>query len=200
MFLSAPRPQQAHLPHIVRIKSGQTLNARLAGDPLRVLTHYHDGRTYPCLKAANGECPLCDAIANPRYYAYWPISGSTGNQAAVELTELAELQLLAILPPDRAHFGQLVTFHRPSGRRNNPVQISLPLVIPNDEEARQKKLVPVETHRVQLTLFRLWCCPPRDPCESIDDYLERIASVLHCRYLNLVGPRRVEGEQRDQYQ
>lgn len=193
MFLDRKPDTHEHLPHIVRIKSGQTLNARLAGNPLRVFTHFLDGRTYPCIRSAVPDCPLCEHVANPRYYAYWPISGSTGIQAAVELTELAELQLLEILPAHGQTFGQLLTFHRPPGRRNNPVQVSLPMALPSDEENRKKALRPVPAEKVQRTLFRLWSLPPQKDLESIDQYLQRMYGILACRYLSLATPRHATG-------
>jgi len=187
MFTNQPPKAKEYLPHIVRIKSGQTLNARIAGDPLRISTHYTGGRTHPCLEATGLECPLCLHIGNPRYYAYWPISGSTGLQAAVELTELAELQLLQVLPENVSAVGSLVTFHRPNGRRNNPVQVSLPAVLPSDEKDRQKKIVPIPQTQVAKSLFRIWDCPPSLDRESFADYTQRLGRILLARYASLVA-------------
>lgn len=197
MFLNRPPEKKKHLPHIVRIKSGQTLNARLAGDPLRCFTHYADRRTYPCVRNHPDGCPLCAFVGNPRYYAYWPISGSTGLQAAVELTELAEWQLLQILERSANHFGHLVTFHRPSGRRNNPVQISTPAVLPKDDHARRQKIKPLEISAIQETLFRLWDCPERHPLEPMDRYLDRVEQTLHARYSHRHSDERCSSYQRD---
>lgn len=182
MFLDRPPQKQTHLPHIVRVKTGQTINARLAGDPIRCFTHYADSRTCPCLRAHPEGCPLCRTVGNPRYYAYWPISGSTGLQAAIELTELAELQLMQLLPSDVHHFGLLLTFHRPSGRRNNPVQVSLPSALPKDNHDRAKNIKPVPFEAIQETLFRLWDCPSRLPREPFDAYLARVQATMYSRY------------------
>lgn len=184
MFLSQPPQKNTYLPHIVRVKSGQTVKARLAGPPLRCLTHYVSRRTQPCIKNHPQGCPLCQHVANPRYYAYWPIAGSSGLQAAVELTELAELQLLQIIGSNTPALGTAVTFHRPSGRRNNPVEVSLPACLPKDDHARQKKVLEIPNHAIQETLFRLWECPDRYDHEPHRVYFDRVQDVLFSRYTN----------------
>lgn len=188
MFLDhapSPRPQ---LPHILRVKSGQTLKGRIAGIPVRVETHYVKQRTLPCIKASAPDCPLCESVGNPRYYSYWPLAGKNGLPAVVELTELAELQLLEVLPKDRPSFGTLVQFHRPAGRRNNPVQVDIPFNLSAHEEDIQKGVVTLSPERIHQTLFRLWECPERLPGEALDLFLTRCVNVLLSRYLHIVNP------------
>jgi len=187
MFRTNPPKPKKHLPHILRIKSGQTLTSRLAGNPVRTETHFFKTRTLPCIRETHGSCPLCQSVGNPRYYAYWPVRGKTAAAAAVELTELAELELMHTLGNDQCGYGRLITFHRPAGRRNNPIQISLPMHVPKDEESRQKKVQPVATQDVQATLFRLWECPETLVGESWAAYLERLAECLHNRYCTLLS-------------
>lgn len=190
MFRAQPPKPKPHLPHILRVKSGQTVQARLAGDPVRALTHYFKGRTHPCLQPYEHGCPLCDVCGSARYYAYWPISGSTGLTAAVELTQLAELQLQALLDNTAPPIGTLLTFHRPGGRRNNPVEVSLPATLPHNDHDRKTQIAPIPPEQIQATLCRLWDCPPPRPAEPVDEYVLRIRPALYDRYAHLVNPNR----------
>ena len=186
MFLNERPPSRVQLPHILRVKSGQTLKGRLAGLPVRVETHYIKNRTLPCVRHTAPECPLCEHVGNPRYYSYWPIAGAQGMTAAVELTELAERQLIQLLPDDSLGWGTLVQFHRPSGRRNNPVEVSFPYNLSNNEENLKKAVINLAPEAVHQTLFRLWECPERAQGESLELFLTRCTHVLVSRYLHLV--------------
>lgn len=197
MFLSAPPQTPVALPHILRIKAGQTLTVRLAGAPLRTATHYFRSRTQPCIKAALGTCPLCDNVANPRYYAYWPCRGKTGTAGAVELTQFAEQELMAILPTECFAIGTLVTFSRPSGRRNNPIEVSIPNALPQNELLRQDQTEAVPLDSIQQTLFRLWECPERGMAEPMDVYLQRACNVMLARYTGLCTPGHTSSNPRD---
>jgi len=193
MFLNEPPKRENHLPHLVRLKAGQTLTTRLAGEPLRVHTHFATGRTLPCVNSDQTLCPLCELIGPPRYYAYWPIRGKSNQAGAVELTALAEQELLALFPEGNPPFGQRLQFHRPNGRRNNPVQISIPFLEDPHEKARKTEVVPVSPSDVQRTLFRLWEAPPMADGESLEVYLDRIIPVLAVRYAHMLQTPRNTG-------
>lgn len=186
MFRSDRPVKKTGLPHLIRIKSGQTLTARIAGTPIRVQTHYIFGRTYPCISSRDQSCPLCDHISTPRYYAYWPVRGSTGRAGAVELTELAETQLLEILPDSDPGIGVLVMFHRPGGRRNNPVEVSIPLVRSNSDAVIASTCQTVDPDLITDTLLRIWGCPERSPGITTSDYQNDLIPTLYHRYSRMV--------------
>ena len=174
-------------PHIVRVKAGQTVNARLAGFPVRVSTHYHSGRTHPCIRTTH-NCPLCATTGSPRYYAYWPIRGATGKAAAIELTELAEFCLLQALPDPDSPIGTPVTFHRPSGRRNNPIEVSIPFALSNENLLKKTRVEPVDEDEIRRTLFHLWNLPERPAGTDSDSHLLHCGDILLSRYDELVHP------------
>jgi hypothetical protein len=195
MFNSHPPSKKSHLPHLLRIKAGQTLISRIAGNPVRTNTHFFKGRTYPCIGSPTMTCPLCEHVSNPRYYAYWPIRGSTGMAAAVELTESAELQLLEVLPDDAPPLGVLVQFHRPSGRRNNPVEVSIPYLRSNADDIIASTCKPVDEAVIRATLLRLWGCPERGESQSEADYQSVLLRLLSARYTRMCLPNESEGSE-----
>lgn len=187
MFLRTRPDRSKRSPHLIRVKAGQTLTTRIAGLPLRVHTHYFKSRTFPCIEGMATSCPLCQLLGDPRYYAYWPVVGSTGAQGAVELTDNAEFELIRNLPDHDSPIGHLVTFHRPSGRRNNPIEVSIPYTGANDDRPSKQHVEPIPVCDVQATLLRLWELPSRNAGESEIDYQNRLIVCCANRYNALLS-------------
>lgn len=181
MFNALPPTVSRPFLPLLRVKAGQTLRVRIAGSPVRTSLHYREGRSHPCIGATH-HCRLCDLVGPGRYYAYWPIRGSTGQPAFVELTELAEFTLLSLIEDEENPTGLPIQISRPSGRRNNPLEISRPYAAALDELHRRAAVAVVEPSEIHRTLLRLWSLPERDPGTSENDHARRCADILSTRF------------------
>jgi hypothetical protein len=65
--------------------------------------------------------------------------------------------------------------------------VSLPSVLPSNEEDRQKNLKPIPATQIAKSLFRIWDCPPQASGEPFDRYNERVSKTLVDRYTRLIA-------------
>jgi len=171
MFLEQmPDVRSPRQVEIVRVKPGKPLRMILTGDTIRIMTHWYRGKTFPCLKAALGRCPLCQLGVNQRYYAYYAIRSLDGKPRMLELTSTAEARLVECFKVCPSGSVMYVLVSREHGKRNNPITVSAEYRDCSPEDVAHANRITLDRNLMKRSLTHLWNLPPWNESDNLQTY------------------------------
>lgn len=198
MFLERfPEHEETNYLQLIRVKAGKSVCGVICGRPVRVFTHYQNGKTIPCAEREGEPCGLCLSGLKKRFYSYYPIIGREGSTAIVELTYSAEKDLLDLLREtgpsnsktplflDEEHV-VTIKISRKAGKRNNPLAIELGAIKATEEQRKKMTEKWVEADEIIRTLAKLWDLPEQEKAEDFRQYIDRLQDVVAAK-CNAIG-------------
>jgi hypothetical protein len=163
---------------ILRASANRPVKGLIAGEIVRVMTHWYKGRTLPCVNNSQTECPLCLKSLSVRYYAYVPMRGKLGTAAAVELTATAEAQLVDYLRQQPEGTIPILTVTRAQGKRNNPLSVDVDFKCVSPVEFGNFFSKHLDKDLLKRALCRLWNTPEWDPGVNEFEYYQTVSNYL----------------------
>jgi hypothetical protein len=127
---------------------GRSMQLVLLGKVTGVLTHYIDGRSYPCT-GAGFACEWCN-VQRPRWKGYGPARNASRKKVVLEVT-LGMRRAHPILTTEEVA-GRWVEVIRKGPRRNSPALLSF-----LEHRAREAG---GQSFDVRPVLWRMWDIPP----------------------------------------
>jgi hypothetical protein len=106
---------------VISAPLGSEMQLLVAGPAIGVLTHYIDGRSWPCIGAAYA-CGWCN-VQRPRWKGYMPVHRAIGKRAVLEVTTGMARAMPLLLAPEIA--GRWIKVWRKGPKRNSPALCSL---------------------------------------------------------------------------
>ncbi len=167
---------------LLRAKPGGTIEANLTGRPVRLCVHFAMHRSWPCTAQS---CTLCKRGISRRFYAYYPVTGKGGNVGIIELTALAESQLIKLMGPFGDDPRGCIKVYRPGGRRNMPCSISWNIsetykksASRNGDEPKQTTSGTLSEKELQDALMRIWKLPLLNGQLTEKEYLAKLNMAI----------------------
>ncbi len=179
MWLDKPETElpKSSIP-LLRPQPGKQVEANLTGRPLRCYVHFASRRSWPCTGEA---CTLCKKGITRRFYAYYPVTGRGENVGILELTALAESQLIKQMGPLSDQPCGSVKVFRPEGRRNLPCVVKWDISqtskksgssAENEDEHRASGTL--TDSEMKAALMRIWKLPIQNGTLTEKEYLAKL--------------------------
>ena len=156
---------------LLRAKANRPVRGKLAGAPLRCFIHYAAGRSWPC---TGHGCVLCDKKIARRFYAYYPITGATGGIGILELTSLAEHQLIFQMEPYSHEPCGYIEVSRPPGKKNLPCSVKW--MEPKTPQDRTR--CTLSEKELKNALFRIWKLPAINGQDDESIYIRQLNETI----------------------
>jgi inactivated superfamily I helicase len=169
VWLDTPQPmEQDRSVPILRPQPGRSIQGELAGECLRCFIHWHKGRTWPC---TGSGCELCKRETSRRVYSFYPVRGKNGQAGIIEMTALAEAQLLEQMSPHTQVPSGTITISRPPGKRNASCHVDWK---PATEPSQPFMHTIDQKKWMEDALCRLWKLPRRNGEQTEEERTERL--------------------------
>ncbi len=186
MWLNRPHePEELALVPLLRARSNKPVSGELCGDPLRVFVHFAVGRSWPC---TGFSCTLCKRQVAKRFYAYYPVRGSRGGTAIIELTGRAEGELLHQMNPHTDVPSGFIKVSRLSGKKNMPCKVEWKSI----EEYKDTACVREDDNKntgggvlseseLKTALMRIWKLPTMNGEQEEREYLAKLNETIRLK-------------------
>ncbi len=171
-----PIPTAPQIP-LLRPKPGASVSGRLCGEPLRCFIHFAANRSWPC---TGRGCFLCGKKIGRRCYAYYPVCDQKNHLGIIELTSLAENQLITQMEPFSHEPCGVIKVYRPAGKRNQPCVVTWT----EPKERKQTASSQLDGQTLKRALFRIWQLPDKNGEEDDTEYFKTLNEVISLKTRN----------------